>query len=361
MKKFIRTVISKLVLIFTFIFIYVALMESQILSLPEIGLYIDYSILKFLYMVVSIIWLSCSSFQKSCCNGGWPEIFYNLVPAEMLLMLVFAQWHFLMAVFAVVLLLCAEIVFLLLLRKGRMRKEGNKRCKRRLQQRYKDAFCKLTVTAVAVICAIPCYMSVFVYQLKPPSFQASDDAKEWLTGEDTETKNQNEEALDVYQENIQLLQCFEKKAWDGCDVSERITVMQGLVDFESGILGIPSVIITAKKLDAFTLGAYNRETKEMWIDLEHLMEADVKECIQTVCHEIYHSYQNYLVGNLDWDREVMDSAYFAELRSWKENEDNYKNAWVSGFQAYEEQPLEAAARDYADEECGKILSYISDF
>lgn len=359
MKKFICTVISKLSLFFTLIFLYVAMMERLTLSLPEIGLYIDYSMLKFLYMVISIVWLSCSSFRKSCCNGGWPEIFYNLVPTEMLLMLFFAQWHFLMAVFAMVLLLCIEIVFLLLLRKGRIiRKEGKQMCGRRRRQRYKDAFRKLTVTAMAVICAIPCYMSVFVYQLKSPSFQSSDDIREWLMGENKDTEK---EALDVYQENIRLLRCFVKKTWDGYDVREKITVMQGLVDFESGILGIPSIKITAEKLDAFTLGAYNGETKEMRIDLEHLMEADVKECIQTVCHETYHSYQNYLVENLDWDREVMDSAYFAELRAWKENENNYKSAWVSGFQTYEEQPLEAAARDYADEECGKLLLYISDF
>lgn len=357
MKKFIRTVFSKSLLIVTFMLLYIMMLERQTLAIPEIGLYIDYSRLKFLYMVISIIWLSCSSFQRSCCNGGWAEIFYHLVPVELLLMLIFAQWHFGIAVFAAAVLLCVEGVFLILLRKGKRRKAGDQRYEERRRRRYKDAFRKLTVTAIAVVCAVPCYMAVFVYQLRSPSYTASGDIEEWLSGENTETEAAEQE--DAYQENIQLLQCFERKVWNGYNVKERITVMQGLVDFEAEVLGIPSVKISAEKLDYSTLGLYNSETKEIRIDLEYLMEAEVEECIQTVCHETYHSYQDYLVDNLDWDQEVVNSAYFEELRAWKENGYDYKNAWVSGFQAYKEQPLEEAARGYAEEECERILSYIA--
>ena len=96
----------------------------------------------------------------------------------------------------------------------------------------------------------------------------------------------------------------------------------------------------------------------MWIDLEHLMESPVDECISTICHEVFHSAQHYLIENIDWNDSLYQSSYFDELRSWRFNSENYKSAEFSGFDAYENQPLEIAARQYAERETEKILSYI---
>lgn len=147
--------------------------------------------------------------------------------------------------------------------------------------------------------------------------------------------------------------------WKKWSVTEKITIMQRLVDFETEKLGIPSIPITADMIGEYTLGAYSNETNEMWINTEHLVRSSASECIQTICHETYHSYQYYLVKTLDWDNPALSTAYFEELRSWVKNQNNYKSAWIYGFSMYESQPLEVTAREYAEEETAEILKYIS--
>ena len=38
---------------------------------------------------------------------------------------------------------------------------------------------------------------------------------------------------------------------------------------------------------------------------------------------------------------------------WFQNQENYKSAWLYGFEEYENQPLEVDARDYAERETEK--------
>ena len=89
-----------------------------------------------------------------------------------------------------------------------------------------------------------------------------------------------------------------------------------------------------------------------------MANSSVQEVINTICHEVHHSYVDYLVSTLDWDNPAMNSAYFAELRELMDSQENYTSAWNYGFAAYENQPLEVAAREYALEESSRIMTYI---
>lgn len=135
--------------------------------------------------------------------------------------------------------------------------------------------------------------------------------------------------------------------------------MQKLVDFESKILGIPTIPVTADMIGKYTLGTYDNATDEMWINTEHLAEASVDACIQTVCHEVFHSFEFFLVSNIDWENPAINTVYFDELRTWMQNQSNYKSAWTYGFDEYENQPLEVAASEYAAEETARIMSYVN--
>ena len=73
---------------------------------------------------------------------------------------------------------------------------------------------------------------------------------------------------------------------------------------------------------------------------------------------MWHAQQNYILENIDWESELMQSAYFAEIRAWRENASHYQDADISGYDAYAQQPLEASAAAYAEEETDLILSYI---
>lgn len=161
-----------------------------------------------------------------------------------------------------------------------------------------------------------------------------------------------------YEKNVELWGYLQEKNWNRLSIQERVTVIQELVDFESGVLGIPTVSVTSAMIGMATLGAYDNESNQMWINTEHLANSPVQEVISTMVHEVHHAYVDYLVSTLDWNNPAMNSAYFEELRELMDSQENYKSARNYGFDAYENQPLEVAAREYAAEETARIMTYI---
>lgn len=309
------------------------------LSFPGIGLDLRYGMCTFIFVIASVAWLCYSPLRASCCDGSWAEPLFNLVPAEVMLTLVFAQWHPWWCLFILVLLLTAESVLQVYLTAGR----------NTLQK------CALAVLTIAL--AVPCLMAGFVYRLRGPVFQAEADVMLRLLP-DTPEQAAAAEADAPSGEDLALLRCLGPDRWDSFGITERITVMQGLAGLVSGDLGVPAPPVTAQSLPDSVLGQYDTETNEIWIDTGCLAGAPVDACIDTICHETFHAYQQYVVNGVDWDSDVTRSAYFDELRAWKENGENYAGALISGVEAYENQPLEAAARAYAQEQTQKLLSYI---
>lgn len=350
-----KRVINKASIIFPLSMIYTLQVESITISIPELGIYWSYGTSTFVFISLFVLWVCCSPLRKSCCNGRWSEVLFNLAPIEILSVMIFAQWHFVLSIVLFLAWLVIEITFALYLRND----ESRYRYTEKRHQMYKNIFRRCTVLALSVVCAIPCFMAAFVYDFRSPTYQAEEDIWYILFAESEQPEVYESVEKDLYLENINLLSYFDAQKWDKLDVNEKITIMQALVDFESERLGIPSIPVTAEILGAFTLGEYSDETKEMWIDVEHLSESPVSECIQTICHETFHSFQHYLVENMDWENDVLQNAYFEELREWKNNQENYISAWSSGFDAYENQPLEVSARNYAEEETERILSYIN--
>lgn len=338
------------------IVLYMVLTTYCTISIPEIKLYWNRSFTLFFSISVIVGWFSCSPLRKSCCNGRFTELLFNLVPIELISMPVFAQWHF---TAAIIITLTFVIVEILLFRRV-VKEENRRQFSNKRHQHYRGIFKRCSVLIAFVLTVIPCILSVTVYNFRSPSFEAEQEIWNMIFSELAEEDSQENEIIaDPYASNSILFSCLEQNSWRRFNASERITIMQKLVDFESEQLGIPSIPVIAEQLDPYTLGQYSDETKEMWIDIEHLMESPVEDCISTVCHEVFHSAQHYLISNIDWSNDVFQCSYFDELQSWRVNEENYKSAELSGFDAYENQPLEVAARQYAAEETQRILSYIN--
>lgn len=337
------------------IVLYMVLTTYFTISIPEIKLYWNRSVTLFYCISVIVGWFSMSSLRKSCCNGHFTELLFNFVPVELISMLVFAQWHFVASILIALAFASFEIFLF-----RRVRREENRReFSEKRHRHYKNIFCRCSILVALIITIIPCTFSIAIYGFRSPSFEAEQEIGNMIFLDMEETKKSNSE---TYEEpdasSFALFHCFRKNTWSRFDVSERITVMQQLVDFESGQLGVPSIPVVAEKLDPYTLGEYSNAAKEMWIDLEHLMESPVDECISTICHEVFHSAQYYLIENINWKDDIFQSSYFDELRSWRFNSENYKRAELCGFDAYENQPIEIAARQYAESETQKVLSYI---
>ena len=317
----------------------------------ELGLYLGYGASSFMLLSLSLLWLCCSPFRKGCCDGSWSEVLFNIVPIECFLMLIFAQWHFAAALLLGAVTVCISIAFTLALRREERAIPVSKKMRRKNRATVKRFF----VLAVAAVCTVPCLVSAFVFDLRSPTYEAEQEILAQLFSPE---ETPEEEETDLFAGNQPFLLGFQESVWKTYSLQEKITRLQQLGNLESQRLGIPSVSIKSKKLNPYTLGEYDWSAKEIWIDLEHLEESPVTDCIRTICHEMWHAQQNYILENIDWESELMQSAYFAEIRAWRENASHYQDADISGYDAYAQQPLEASAAAYAEEETDLILSYI---
>lgn len=343
-------VIAKATILVPLSGIYLLLTDDYTLSIREISLFWGQSSLLVFYITVTVLWLCSGTLREICCDGGMTEIQFNLVPIFIWAMLVFAQWHYRITLLLLGLVMVAVGVIIYVLYADYMQHGYSKK----RWERHKRIFLRCTLIAVSAVCMIPTAVAVVVYDLRTPSYTADAQMQETLFSE-----QQAAETEDIYEMNRALFQCFTKAQWDSYTIQEKITIMQELVDFETKKLGIPTIPVTATGLDDFTLGKYNETQKAMYIDTGTLEEAAVADCVTTICHEVYHAFQSYIVNQLDWENAAMQSSYFDELRSWKENQKDYKVSAVDGYAAYYEQPLEASAREYAQQELNRIQGFLA--
>ena len=253
--------------------------------------------------------------QKSCCNGTWIEALYNLVPVEIVMLLNLAQWHFtFFAIIGLILVIVEMALFI-----GLRRDEHKHRITKKSHRRYKTIFRKCTVLAISAICVVSCSPSLFSHGLTSPTYQAEQEIWRLLFSDSTGTDDAAASSNDVYQENLVLWHCLEDSTWKSYSIPEKITVMQRLMDFETEILGIPSITITADLIGAYTLGSYSDETNEILVNTKYLDSSPVEECINTICHEVRHSLQFQIVSSIDWDNPIFQTSYFDELQSWLQN------------------------------------------
>lgn len=316
------------------------------LSFPGISVYISRRTASEAFILGSVLWLGFSPLRKACCTGRWTEVLFNLFPVNMLALLVFSQRHLAASAGLLILFLCLLFLFAMLMgydcRKEQPALEPG---------RHRRVFARFAVLAFSGCCTIPWLLVTFYYGVSTAEYTSS---QSWLDSE----MEESEEEDDPYAANISLLTCFQEDAWKNYTVQEQTDLIQEFVCFECSLLGIPEVPVTVSMLDDYTLGLYNDETNEISVSVEYLDLYSAEETMETICHETYHAYQFFCVDNTDWDSAISSTVYFDELRSWQENSENYISPSMAGYDAYASQPLEASAREYAEEEVERLLPYI---
>ena len=341
-------------ILFPLFLIFYAQTVSVSFSVPELNIFIETNWARHLIAAIVVLWLCCSPYRKSCCDGSWFEMLFNLVPIEIVMMLNLAQQNF--PVFVVVGLIIIAAELLLFIRVEI--KENSSRTADKVHKFDKVFFRRCTV-AITAICLIPGSIYLLSHGMRAPTYQPKQDLLELYSesggGEANDTAEANS---DIYQKNQELWSCFKEKNWKKYSLQEKVAIMQLLADFETQLLRIPSININAGMIGTFTLGSYNDETNEIFINAKYLDSASAEECIGTICHEVRHSLQYQIVKSVDWNNSIFQTPYFDELRSWRENQENYKDYWVDGEQKYEDQPLETDARSYEKNETAIIMSYV---
>lgn len=77
----------------------------------EINLDLWYRLLPFYFLIFTMVWLDFSPYRKGCKDGRVFELLFNLFPVEILLTLVLAQYHFVLAVILLVLIISISAPF----------------------------------------------------------------------------------------------------------------------------------------------------------------------------------------------------------------------------------------------------------
>ena len=343
-------------ILFPLFLIFYAQTVSVSFSVPELNIFIETNWARHLIAAIVVLWLCCSPYRKSCCDGSWFEMLFNLVPIEIVMMLNLAQQNFPVFVVVGLIIIAAELLLFIRVKI----KENSSRTADKVHKFDKVFFRRCTV-AITAICLIPGSLYLLSHGMRAPTYQPKQDLVELHSesggGEADDTAEANS---DIYQKNQELWSCFKEKNWKKYSLQEKVAIMQLLADFETQLLRIPSININAGMIGTFTLGSYNDETNEIFINTKYLDSASAEECIGTICHEVRHYLQAQIVRSVDWNNSIFQTPYFDELRSWRENQENYKDYWVYGGQKYEDQPLETDARSYEKNETAKIMSYVRD-
>lgn len=84
--------------------------ESVSFSIPELNIFIETNWARHLIAAIVVLWLCCSPYRKSCCDGSWFEMLFNLVPIEIVMMLNLAQQNFPVFVAVGLIIIAAELL-----------------------------------------------------------------------------------------------------------------------------------------------------------------------------------------------------------------------------------------------------------
>lgn len=341
-----------------FVMISVILIPAMILfidgttvTLVQLNVMVYSSELSCFYMCASAIWMCCCPWRGSC-RIWWQQVLFCLVPTELFLLLIFSQYHFKIAAALLSIWVAACAIGKILIRRSTRGLHPHGKAVRAAKRRS-GRFC---VTLFSIFMAVPSFFSLFIYHTEDPVYKANQEMLEQL---ELEYQNHLLEADDVYEANTGLFACFEEEKWNTLDSEERITVIQALVDFEcEEVLGAPTVTVFSESIVSSVLGYYDRESENICINLDLLENADVEECLHTVCHESFHVYQNFLIESIDWDADVSQTYYFDQAREWLYNTDNYVPGSLYTLDSYADQDLEASAEEFGEEETERILSML---
>jgi len=174
---------------------------------------------------------------------------------------------------------------------------------------------------------------------------ASDDGFDLNEGaDDTATFGRHDEAgeagQDLNEANDQqldaILDNFHDGKWGDLSLEgqkQAMSELAGFVAADTGNINPPEIVFRDDMPDG-AYGAYNPNSNTIEINVN--MMGDPAEAADTITHEMWHAHQEQVAGDPSNPRAA----------EYQEGFDNYITADID-FEAYENQMVEAEARDYA--------------
>lgn len=186
-----------------------------------------------------------------------------------------------------------------------------------------------------------------VESLPEESLEPTEELED-MTGisEDTAYDTQMNDSLQIGDAVTTLGQMpeIQPENWGQLDASERLSVLQDIENHMADIQGRPPVSVQMEALPQNLYGGWDGQS--ITLNSGHL-ESDmpVGEFVDTIVHEGRHAYQSFAVAN---PGVVSDTEL---VSAWQENmiPGNYLTAEDYGQEAYQTQPIEADAWNYASQ------------
>lgn len=176
----------------------------------------------------------------------------------------------------------------------------------------------------------------------------------WATPEKTSGNSSTPYATNI-SNNMETVLKLQEDVWNDLTVQERLNVLQTIADIERNYLGISNELnVGTANLSEELLGYYDDRTHEVIISMDSLLYDDVYEVLDTLCHEVYHSYQHRLVdAYVAADTQTQNLRVFKNASYYLEEFSDYKSG-TEDFCSYYAQECESDAREYAE---SSVLDY----
>ena len=173
------------------------------------------------------------------------------------------------------------------------------------------------------------------------SIVASDDGRSWDSNRDT---------LRLWKENI----------YTDLSDQEKKSLFQDTIILECLYWGIDPVILEVETYKSETLMGYYSDQYYTISIREEMFDMPREEVLDTLLHETHHAYVHKAVQSVDWNdkniEENKELRLYKDLQLYKQGIDNYIPADVDP-DSYYNNPIEVAAREYAEEWGPKYLQY----
>ena len=222
--------------------------------------------------------------------------------------------------------------------------KNSKERRKRVNQAVSGSINILTIGMIVFLVSLYAQLLLSHTVLKPSV------VAERLEGSDYDT---------MFESNRNTLELLDEEKWKSLSSQERLNVAKVVADLECCYLGIGDPVpVEASELDDSTLAEFDDHKRIITINTKNLEERRAEQVLDSVLHEIHHYYASLLcILYEDASDEFKNLAIFKN-----QNVDKYSeefSAYIDGngsdFEAYENQELEKAARQYARSRSYSIL------
>lgn len=307
------------------------------------------------FLLFTLYWTFARAGRKRFVSTPFWCLVYNMIPPSIFMLFVFAQRHPVAAV------LIADFIFIAF-RLTRWASDSEDEAPR-VRARKKTQAHRAVACLFLVAMLIPSCLSVFKYKMLSEEEEYSVLITNVLGELSLEHINSTADKSKIYEAHPNLYQGI--SGWSSLNLQERTTVIVELIEMESELLGVPNTIETVKVVStrAGLWGFYNHEEKTLNLSMALMNDYDPQRAVETALHEFFHFYQHTVVNLVDtsigWDSPLASTQALEEARVWRANMASYLTAEYDGGNAYENQPLEASARQFAEEEYARLMNYVS--